>query len=195
MRLAVTLVLGGGHLAGAALAQGLPVGDPDAGRKVAGMCRTCHGLDGFARIPIAPHIGGEPVDYLAAQLAAFRGGTREHEMMTVVARGLSDQNIADVSAWYAAHEVAATLPAGTNETAAPEQCVACHGASGLSQVDDAPHLAGETNIYIETQLKAFRSGKRTHDVMTMIAKDLSDEDIRAVANWYADVKLEIAAPE
>lgn len=195
MRLALTLVLGGGLLASTVWALDLPAGDPAAGRKVAGMCRTCHGIDGFAKIPIAPHIGGEPLDYLAAQLAAFRDGSREHEMMTVVARGLSDQNIADVSAWYAAHQVSAALPASADESGAPEQCVACHGAVGLSELEDAPHLAGETNIYIETQLKAFRSGKRTHDVMTAIAQELTDEDIRAVANWYAGVKLEISAPE
>ncbi|MDJ0641083.1 MAG: cytochrome c [Paracoccaceae bacterium] len=189
------LVLGGVFLASTTWAQELPEGDPEAGRKVAGMCRTCHGLDGFAKIPIAPHIGGEPVDYLAAQLAAFREGTREHEMMSVVARGLSDQNISDVAAWYSAHQVNAELPTDADESGAPEQCSACHGAVGLSELEDAPHLAGETNIYIETQLKAFRSGKRTHDVMTAIALELSDEDIRAVANWYAAVKLEISAPE
>ena len=192
---ALTLALGGGLLASAAWGQALPAGDPAAGRKIAGMCRTCHGLDGFAKIPIAPHIGGEPEAYLGAQLVAFRDGTREHEMMTVVARTLTDQKIADVSAWYAAHEIASTLPDGTDTEAAPELCVACHGVSGLSEMEDAPHLAGETNIYIETQLKAFRSGKRVHEVMTPIAKELSDEDIRALADWYAAITVTITAVE
>ena len=190
---AFILALGGGVLASAAWAEELPVGDPVAGRKVAGMCRTCHGLDGFARIPIAPHIGGEPEAYLGAQLVAFREGTREHEMMTVVARSLTDQKIADVAAWYAAHRVASALPEGADPEAAPGPCVACHGVSGLSEMEDAPHLAGETNIYIETQLKAFRSGKRTHDVMTPIAIELSDDDIRAFADWYAAIALTITA--
>ena len=69
---AFILCLGGIILAGAGQAQ-----DAEAGRKVAGMCRTCHGLDGIARIPIAPHIGGESVEYLSRQLTAFRDGTRE----------------------------------------------------------------------------------------------------------------------
>lgn len=195
MKLVLTLAVGGGLLANSICAQELPDGDPAAGRKVAGMCRTCHGLDGYAKIPIAPHIGGEPVGYLAAQLAAFRDGSREHEMMSVVARGLTDQNIADVAAWYAAHQVTATLPANAEESGAPDQCTACHGTAGLSSQEDAPHLAGETNIYIETQLKAFRSGKRTHEIMTAIAQALSDDDMRAVANWYAGVALDISAPE
>ena len=185
---ALTLALGGVFLASAAL----PEGDPVAGRKIAGMCRTCHGLDGFARIPIAPHIGGEPEAYLAAQLTSFRDGTREHEMMTVVAKGLSDEQIADVSSWYAAHRITAELQASADD--APELCTSCHGADGLAVVEDAPHLAGETNIYIETQLKAFRTGKRVNAIMSPLAAELTDAEIRELANWYAAVKIDIQPP-
>jgi cytochrome c553 len=59
---------------------------------------------------------------------------------------------------------------------------------------DAPNLAGEANIYLDTQLKAFRSGKREHEIMTGIAADLTDVEIRALADWYAAVRLEIALP-
>ncbi len=189
MRVLATLAFGGLMLAGAA-----PAADLEAGRKVAGMCRTCHGTDGYARVPIAPHIGGEPASYLEAQLRAFRSGERVHEMMTVVAASLSDQQISDVAAWYAAHRATATLPAGVDENAAPDLCVACHGADGISLNADAPNLAAETNIYIDTQLKAFRGGKRQHEIMSSIAADLTDEEIRAVADWYAAVGLSIAPP-
>lgn len=189
MRGLATLALGGLMLAGVAAAQ-----DADAGRKVAGMCRTCHGLDGYARVPIAPHIGGEPAGYLEAQLHAFKSGVREHEMMSVVAASLSDQQIADVAAWYAAHRATATLPASVDADAAPDLCVACHGADGISRHDDAPNLAAETNIYLDTQLKAFRRGKREHEIMSAVAADLTDDDIRAVANWYAAIGLSIDPP-
>ncbi|PTX55485.1 cytochrome c553 [Litoreibacter ponti] len=185
MRLALTLALGGVFLAGAVLSEA----DRAAGRKVAGMCRTCHGLDGFALIPIAPHIGGEPAAYLAAQLKAFRDGSREHEMMTVVARGLSDAQIADVAAWYAGHTVTVSHPEPAEN--APELCTACHGSDGISLVEDAPNLAAETNIYIETQLKAFRNGQRASDIMAPIASEISDEDLRDIANWYAAAEIEI----
>ena len=174
--------LGGLMLAGTTYAQDLPPGDPEAGRKIAGMCRTCHGVDGYAQIPVAPHIGGEPAEYLAAQLQAFRDGTRTNEMMTVVAKNLSDEAIANVAAWYAQHQVTATLTADPAD--GPEACVSCHGANGIAVVDEVPNLAGEANIYIVTQLKDFRSGKRVSDVMTSISEDLSDEDIRAVADWF-----------
>lgn len=185
--------LGGLMLAGTAFAQDLPPGDPEAGRKAAGQCRTCHGLDGYAQIPIAPHIGGEPVAYLTGQLQAFRDGTRAHEMMTVVTRGMSDQKIADVAAWYGQFQVTATVSA--DPANAPQTCVGCHGADGIAVVDGVPNLAGETNIYIATQLKAYRTGKRTHEIMTSVSADLSDADIRTLADWFAAVKLEITAPE
>jgi cytochrome c553 len=187
----VALMLGGLMLAGPLAAE--VVGDREAGRKLSGQCRTCHGADGYAVIPIAPHIGGEPASYLAAQLTAFRDGKREHEMMTIVAANLTDQQIADLAAWYSGHEVRVEL---TDDPAnAPEQCVACHGVDGLHQMEDAPNLAGETNIYIDTQLKAFRSGKRTHEIMSGIAADLTNEEIRDYADWYAAVKLYIDTVE
>lgn len=192
MRIALATILGGLTLAGGTAAV---AGDPDAGRKIANMCRTCHGIDGFAQVPIAPHIGGEPEAYLEAQLLAFKTGAREHEMMSVVSAGLSAEQISDVSAWYAAHTAMATLPDGVSEDDAPEACVSCHGADGISLLPDAPNLAGEVNIYIDTQLKAFRIGNRKHEIMSEIARDMTDEEIRDIANWYANVKLEIGPPE
>lgn len=84
--------------------------DPVEGRKLAGQCRTCHGIDGIARIPIAPNLAGESQIYIEHQLKAFRSGRREHEMMSVVAKGLSDEQIAHVAAWYASISVNVTLP-------------------------------------------------------------------------------------
>ena len=69
-------------------------GDAAAGGRIAVQCRTCHGANGIAVIPVAPNIGGESASYLTRQLAAFRSGARENEMMSVVARGLSDRQIA-----------------------------------------------------------------------------------------------------
>lgn len=84
--------------------------DPAKGRDLAGRCQTCHGLDGIARIPIAPHLAGENRIYLETQLKAFRSGRREHEMMSVIAKDLSDEEISDLAAWYESIEITATLP-------------------------------------------------------------------------------------
>lgn len=184
-------------LGGLVLAGGAPAsaGDPAAGRQVASMCRTCHGLDGYALIPIAPHIGGEPKAYLEKQLLAFKSGAREHEMMSLVVAGLTATQISDVSAWYAAHAATAALPEGVTEADAPEACASCHGANGISVTPDAPNLAGEVNIYLVTQLKAFRSGKRQHEAMSLIAAELTNEEMRVLADWYASITLEIRVAE
>jgi len=85
--------------------------DATAGRVLAAAkCQVCHGIDGIAKIPIAPHLAGESEIYLQTQLKAFRSGKREQEMMTVVARDLTDEDIADLGAWYASIEISVTLP-------------------------------------------------------------------------------------
>lgn len=85
-------------------------GDAAEGRKLARQCSACHGLDGIAKIPIAPHIAGENFTYLQTQLRNFRSGKREHEIMSVVAQALSDAEIDDLAAWYASIAISATPP-------------------------------------------------------------------------------------
>ncbi len=85
-------------------------GDPAAGRQKAKTCRPCHGIDGIAKIPTAPNIAGESPIYLETQLKAFRSGKRVHEIMSVVARKLSDEDIADLAAWYSSIRIRAELP-------------------------------------------------------------------------------------
>lgn len=76
-------------------------GDAAAGRKVAVQCQACHGLDGKAKIPEAPNLAGQSEPYLAKALGDYRTGARQNEMMSLVAPKLSDQDIADLAAYYA----------------------------------------------------------------------------------------------
>ncbi len=73
-------------------------------------------------------------------------------------------------------------------------CAVCHGPLGLSTAPDAPNLAAQPPMYLATQLRAYRSGARKHEVMAVIAKPLSDDDIQNLAAWYASIKLEATAP-
>lgn len=84
--------------------------DIAAGRQKAGACTPCHGPNGLAVAPDAPNLAGDSVYYLTAQLKAFRGGERQHEQMSIIAKGLDDEDIADLAAWFSAIEVKATLP-------------------------------------------------------------------------------------
>jgi cytochrome c553 len=78
--------------------------------------------------------------------------------------------------------------------AAAQACIACHGANGLSVAPDAPHLAGQPEIYLAAQLRAYRSGKRAHEVMNVVAKPLSDDEITSLAAWFASIKVEAKPP-
>jgi len=84
--------------------------DAAAGKEKAEMCAVCHGLDGIARQPDAAHIAGENAIYLTRQLKAFRSGERKHEQMSIIAEGLSDEDIADLAAWYSSLKISVTMP-------------------------------------------------------------------------------------
>jgi cytochrome c553 len=84
--------------------------DAKVGRDKAQQCSLCHGELGIANVPNAPNLAGENASYIAAQLKAFRGGKREHHQMTIIASGLTDEDIADLSAWFAKIKVEVTAP-------------------------------------------------------------------------------------
>jgi cytochrome c553 len=84
--------------------------DAKAGRKKAQMCSACHGIDGISKMPMAPNIAGSPAMYLEKQMKAFRSEERKDETMNVVAKPLSDADIADLAAWYSGLTVDVTLP-------------------------------------------------------------------------------------
>ena len=81
-----------------------------AGRRKALQCQACHGLDGLSKLPEAPHLAGQPERYLVRSLDEYRKGTRKNEMMTLVVKDLSDQDIADLAAYYAAIEISVRPP-------------------------------------------------------------------------------------
>ena len=89
----------------------------------------------------------------------------------------------------------AASPAFAGDVALGKQkaisCAACHGQQGLSTTPDAPNLAGQPELYVATQLKAYRSGARQHEVMTLMAKPLSDADIENLAAWFGSMKIQV----
>jgi len=83
--------------------------DLAAAKAKAKMCAACHGIDGIAKVADAPNLAGNGELYLARQLQAFRSGERKHPQMSVIASGLSDEDIAAVTAWYSALKVSVEL--------------------------------------------------------------------------------------
>ena len=84
--------------------------DIDAGRAKAQACAVCHGPLGIAIQPETPNLAGLPANYLATQLRAYRSGARPHEVMSVMAKTLTDADISVLSAWFSAIRVEATAP-------------------------------------------------------------------------------------
>lgn len=82
----------------------------------------------------------------------------------------------------------ADLQAGRQKA---QMCATCHGPLGLSTMANTPHLAAQPEVYLSEQLKAYRSGKRVHDIMTLIAKPLTDAEIADLSAWYSSQQIEV----
>lgn len=86
----------------------------------------------------------------------------------------------------------ADVTVGKNKARA---CAVCHGQMGVSIAADTPHLAGQPERYLAEQLKAYRSGRRAHEVMSVMAKPLTDDDIRDLAEWFSSLTIEVKTPQ
>ena len=75
-----------------------------------------------------------------------------------------------------------------------QACAVCHGLTGIASAPDAPNLAGQPAFYVASQLRAYRNGSRKHEVMAVISKTLSDDDINNLAAWFAAIKVEAHPP-
>jgi cytochrome c553 len=91
--------------------------------------------------------------------------------------------------------LAATNPSRADDIEGGRQkaqsCAMCHGVNGIAQMPGAPNLAGQPAMYVAEQLKNYRSGKRSNEIMNVIAKPLSDADINNLAAWYASIQVEV----
>jgi cytochrome c553 len=104
-------------------------------------------------------------------------------------RSIFGSAVALAAALISANATAADAEAG--KTLAAKSCNICHGVKGLSTMPVAPNLAGQISMYTEEQLKHYRSGKRSNEVMAVIAKPLTDKEIEDLAAWYASIKIEV----
>ena len=72
-----------------------------------------------------------------------------------------------------------------------QMCAACHGPLGMATMPNTPNLAGQPELYLSEQLRAYRNGKRVHDTMTLIAKPLTDDEIASLAAWFSSLHVEV----
>jgi cytochrome c553 len=166
-------------------------GDATHGKVLAYTCLGCHGIDNYKNVyPTynVPELRGQHPEYLMAALKEYRAKERAHATMAAQGGSLSDDQIADVAAYLAGAD---TLKAGAAPVGkAPEKvatlCVACHGLDGVGITADYPTLAGQHEDYLAQALKEYRKGDRKNAVMATFVATLSDEDIKQIAEYYAD---------
>ena len=168
-------------------------GNVERGEDLAYTCLGCHGIEGYRNAYPSyrvPKLGGQKAAYIALALRGYRDGTREHPTMIAQASSLTDQGIDDLAAYFASYENE-TIAAGGSEGAAVEAaatCVACHGQNGIGLSPTWPTLAGQHEDYLVHALEQYRDGTRSDPVMMPMAANLSDQDIKLLARYYAGLE-------
>jgi cytochrome c553 len=177
-------------------------GSIEAGKQKNALCAACHGADGVSLVPLYPNLAGQVPGYIAAQLASFKSGERVSPIMAPFIMALTDEDMADLDAFYASLDpVAKEIPAGLEEVALEGQkiyrggfaereiasCMSCHGPSGHGIPTLYPRVSAQSSDYLQTQLLAFKKGERTgyNDIMSNIAFSLSEQQISALAIYMS----------
>ena len=176
-------------------------GDITAGKEKVGLCVACHGQDGNGvdALPNQPRLAGQHAEYAEKQLRDFKNGSRNNPIMAPMVASLSDEDISDISAYYAS--LKGTIGESSPENAAVGEklyragdadkglaaCMACHGPNGKGNpAAKYPSVYGQYAEYTAIQLKAFKSETRDNDlnsVMRSIAAKMTNEEIEAVSGY------------
>ncbi|MGD9602890.1 MAG: cytochrome c [Gammaproteobacteria bacterium] len=172
----------------------------DDGKTKAMPCSACHGMDGNSTLnPEWPSLAGQHAGYMVAQLQAFKSGARKNPNMNGMAATLSDEDMADIAAYYAGQslKIASIDPADTvagarlyrggNAESGVPACMACHGPNGAGNPGaNYPALRGQHAKYTALQLQAYKSGERATDpkeIMRSIAARMTAEEIESVSKF------------
>ncbi|MGB1198589.1 MAG: c-type cytochrome [Thalassotalea sp.] len=188
-------------------------GDAQAGKTKAAVCAACHGANGISAAEMYPNLAGQHADYIVKQLKAFKAGSRKDPVMAPMAAGLSEQDMADLGAYFqGANKVDAAGTDTASTVAAPAAapvivadalagkalyqngdkargitaCIDCHGKDGASNVLINPNLAKQHPEYLEKQLTAFKNDTRTNASMNQVAANLTETDIVNLGAYFKD---------
>ena len=179
--------------------------DAAAGEKKAAMCIGCHGIVGyqasFPEVYKVPKISGQTAKYISSALVAYRRGDRKHPSMRAIAGSLTDQDLADLAAYYEKHgagmvKADAGLPAPSAQAAellAKGACASCHGANFSKPIDASyPKIAGQNADYMYFALKSYQvEGNpqlgRANAVMAGQARQFKLAELKVLANYIGSL--------
>ena len=180
-------------------------GDAAAGKGKIDSCTSCHAADGNSVIPANPKLAGQGEKYLLKQLRDIQGGERPIPLMAGQLDNMTDQDLADIAAYYAEQTQTDGAAAqewvelgeevyrnGNHERGIPS-CMGCHGPAGTGNAPAGyPRLAGQHADYIAQQLRSFSVGERYNDgetkTMRDIAERMNENEIKAVASYIAGLR-------
>ena len=184
--------------------------DPAKAKPIAeSVCVACHGADGNSPAAPNPNLAGQGEAYLAKQLSNFKPidgkpALRDNPIMGGMAAGLSDDDIKNLAAYFSRQKLKPSAAKDEKLVAEGQKlwrqgdfskgvpaCAGCHGPTGAGLPAQYPALAGQYADYTEDQLKKFRAGERGNDpekMMRMIAAKLSDQQMKAVAEYAAGLR-------
>ena len=185
-------------------ATALAAGSKEAGQAKSVTCMACHGPDGNSPNPEWPNIAGQHASYIEQQLRLFRAGERQNALMSPMAMILSDEDIADLAAFFSSQTarggeaepskvaLGQRIFRGGNIDSGLMACAACHGPDGRgNSLAKYPSIQGQHAVYVAAQLRAYRAGERGTDMNQMmrnVAALLSDEEIDAVASFVQGLR-------
>ena len=183
-------------------------GDAVAGKTKNAMCIGCHGIAGyqasFPEIYKVPKISGQGAKYIVSALNAYKKGERKNPTMRGIAESLSDQDMADVAAYYSTHGVVegATLAAKPSKEPSPQvaallkkaACISCHGENFAKPISpDYPKIAGQHSDYLYVALKAYKTEGnpqigRSNGVMAGMVKQFSNNELKEIAKYVSSLE-------
>ncbi len=178
-------------------------GDIEAGKAKSAACLACHGADGNSINPEWPSLAGQVPEYLVKQLQDFKSGARKNAIMVGMVAPLSERDMEDLAVYFASQALKVSASAdmekaqkgqrlyrGGNAKTLVSACMSCHGPSGQGIPPRFPRVSGQHAVYSESQLLAFKTGKRSNDneIMTRIAFRMSESEIKAVAHYMSGLK-------
>lgn len=183
-------------------------GDATAGAQKNALCVGCHGIKGyhmsFPEVHQVPKINGQSAGYIRAALHEYKSGERKHPSMRALASSLSEQDMADLAAFYADTGTGVTLPAAATagsvkaaELVTKGGCTSCHGANLSKPIDPAyPKIAGQHSDYLYVALRAYKTTDRPmigrgNPVMGGIAKQFSNAELKVLADYVGSLPGEI----
>ncbi len=190
------------------LALNVVAGDAEKGKTLSATCAACHGMDGNSINPIWPSLAGQHEAYLDRQIKLFRSGARENALMAPMVSALSDQDVADLSAYFSSQklslkaanpdlvELGKKIYQGGDLKRNIPACMSCHGPTGQGNPESGyPVLANQHAAYTAIQLRAYKAGQKIDNqddvngqVMADVANYMTEEEIDAVASYIQGLK-------